>query len=242
MSTVTETAARGFTQAGKELSATGVPTGHLQTLGAVVPILVFFALLLPAVASADRASTGELIFYPCTRCHPIGSKPASSRPNGFKKHQIKIEVHNVLGKGKAACLVCHSSPNANPGKLKLIDGTLVDIKRNVSLVCFRCHANKYNEWKAGFHGKKGGCTVVGCHNPHAPSWIGITPLLPYVGTTIEVKAVGEREPFAALPGPPAKPDSPTFASMDILALLGLVGIAGVWMLPIARRRRDHGRP
>jgi len=196
---------------------------------------------MPPTASAGRASTGALVFHPCTRCHPVGANPLSSRPNGFKGHQIKLEVHNVLGKGKTACQVCHSSPNANPGKLKLIDGSLVDIKGNVSLVCFRCHEDKYNEWKAGFHGKKPSCSAMGCHDPHSPSWIGISPLLPYVGTTIEIKAVGERERFRALPGPPPIPDPLTFTSMNVVALLGLLGIAGVWAVPIARRRRHHGR-
>ncbi len=238
---VTETAARGITQAHSDGSASEAPKRNLQILGALVPALLLVTLLTPRTASAGRASTGALVFYPCTRCHPTGANPASSRPNGFKGHRIKLEVHDVLGKGKTACLVCHSSRNANPGKLKLIDGGLVDIKGNTSLVCFRCHEDKYNAWRAGFHGKKPSCSAMGCHNPHAPSWIGISPLLPYVGTTIEIKAVGERERFAALPGPPPIPDPPVFLSMNVLSLLGLLGIAGVWALPILRRRRHHGQ-
>lgn len=213
----------------------------LFSLALLAPALLI-TLFSPATALAvGKSSSGDLLFYPCTRCHPLGQHPAATRPNRFKGHQIKLIAHDKLGKGAAACLVCHDSPERNPGMLKLIDGSLVPITGDISQVCYRCHSIKYLEWKAGIHGKGPRCTTAGCHDPHTPQWIGVTPILPFLGTTIEVKAVGVRRPFRALPGPPAKPESLDFLSMKIVALLALIVIVAAFALPALERRRLHGR-
>ena len=113
-----------------------------------VTLLAVFA----APALAGQASSGQLFFYPCTSCHPIapGSIAAGRQlPNGFKSHQIVLEGHDSLGQGKAACLACHEDAAKNPGMLKTLDGSLVEITGDVSLVCARCHSGKYAEWQEG---------------------------------------------------------------------------------------------
>ncbi|MEI8083949.1 MAG: hypothetical protein WCI74_19095, partial [Actinomycetes bacterium] len=107
-------------------------------------------------AYAGQASSGQLFFYPCTTCHPIvpGSIEAGRKlPNDFKGHEIELEGHDSLGKGEAACLACHEDADKNPGMLKTLDGSLVDITGDVSLVCARCHSGKYSEWQQGIHGR-----------------------------------------------------------------------------------------
>ena len=113
--------------------------------------------------------------------------------------------HDVLGKGDAACLVCHDDPAKNPGMLKLADGSLVDIKGDVAAVCFRCHSTKYKEWKAGTHGKhQGKCTAAGCHDPHSPGFMYAQPLRPFVGNGFQFQVLSERTAFTPLmaPAPP----------------------------------------
>ena len=192
----------------------------LFALFALSAFLLFFS---PARhAQAGKSSAGKLLFFPCDKCHPLGA----TRPNNFEGHEIKLEKHDRLGQGNAACFVCHESID-NPARLRLADGTLISIDGDVSQVCYRCHFEKYEAWKEGLHGKQPGCTAAGCHNPHSPAWIAITPLPPFIGTTREVKVAGTgREPFEALPVPAEAPRSPNLPIVRVLALLAIVGAAG----------------
>ncbi|RJQ52061.1 MAG: hypothetical protein C4521_10975 [Actinobacteria bacterium] len=122
--------------------------------------------------------------------------------------------------------------------LKVAEGKFVSVTGDVSLICYRCHSTKYRQWKAGTHGKGPSCAASGCHDPHNPVWIGIRPVIPFLGNSIEVKAVGERESFTALPGPPGRPEIPDFLSMKILTVLGLIGIVSAFVLA-ERKRRIH---
>lgn len=183
-------------------------------------------------ALAGRSSTGKPAFYPCTRCHPVtvglDGKPVPPLPNGFEKHRIELEVHDVLGADEHACLACHDDPARNPGKLLLPDGNLVDITGNVSRVCQRCHSTQYREWRAGIHGKhQPKCTSAGCHDPHTPSWIYVPALPPFQGTGMEVRAVSAREPFRPLAGPPVDLPVETPAWLGVLTSLGAAVSAGI---------------
>lgn len=201
-----------------------------------IPLLglaVVATLALTAIpALAGQASSGELLFYPCTSCHPVAAngQPTKALPNGFKGHGIVLVAHDKLGKGAKACLVCHDDPTRDPGKLKLVDGSLVDVTGDVSSVCYRCHADKYKQWKAGEHGKRQPkCTSAGCHDPHSPSYIYAGPLLPFVGTGFQTRAVSERTPFPALATPPVAPavETPGWfrlgTSLGTLLAAGLIG-------------------
>jgi hypothetical protein len=192
-------------------------------------------LMSAAPAFAGQASTGDLFFYPCTSCHPVSPGAAQSGrklPNGFKGHEIVLVGHDVLGKGNAACLACHSSPTGNPGMLKTVDGSLVDIRGDVSLVCFRCHSAKYEEWKAGVHGKRQPkCTAAGCHDPHTPGWINAGPLLPFVGTGFQFRVRPARQAFMPLasPAPLVVPPTQTPTWFVVVVTLGVLlagGLAG----------------
>jgi hypothetical protein len=190
------------------------------------------ALLLPvAPAVAGQAATGELLFYPCTSCHPVTAADVQSGrqlPNGFKGHQVVLVTHDALGQGRSACLVCHDDPSRNPEKLKLIDGSLIEITGDVSLVCYRCHSAKYKEWKAGTHGRnQPKCTASGCHNPHSPGWIYAPPLMPFIGTGFQVHVLPQRQRFMPLASPPGNPPVETPTWFMVAAALGVVLAGGV---------------
>lgn len=200
----------------------------------VVSTALLLAVAAPAFASetssapaGGQAAVGEPLFYPCTSCHPLNG-PVAGLPNGFKKHQIQLVGHDKLGAGSAACMACHDEPSKDPSKLKLIDGSFTDIKGETAGVCQRCHFDKYSEWKSGVHGKSlPKCTASGCHDPHTPSWIYAEPLLPFVGTGFEVRAVSDRRPFRPLASPPIQPrvETPWWLSLATAA-------GGAWILGV----------
>lgn len=199
-------------------------------------VLLAFGLVflsLAASAFAGQASTGELAFYPCDRCHPVvlgpDGKPTKPLPIGLEKHEITLEKHDILGQGDKACLACHDVPTKNPGMLILPDGSLVPVNGDTSRVCQRCHFEKYQQFMAGVHGKhQPKCTSAGCHDAHTPSWIFIAALPPFQGTGLEVKAVGtEREPFKPLAGPPVPPPVVTPLWFAIMASIGVVMCIGI---------------
>jgi hypothetical protein len=196
-------------------------------------------LALPVVALGAQASSGELLFYPCTNCHPVtmvpgptpGSEvPSRPLPNGFTGHGIVLQGHDKLGKGPdAACMTCHDDPARNPGMLKAADGSLIDIKTgDISLVCYRCHSSKYKEFKAGTHGKhKANCVAAGCHDPHTPQVIYAAPQMPFVGTGFQFTVLSQRVPFSPLAPPAPAPAVETPAWLSLVAVLGFLCVAGL---------------
>lgn len=208
-------------------------TGNL--LGLSILVLAAVLSFPPAPASAGQASIGRLTFYPCTRCHPVTvdevtGKPSHPIPNDFKGHKIVLEGHDKLGKGDEACIVCHDDPSRNPGKLKTVNGSLVDITGDISQVCYRCHEARYREFKAGIHGKhQTSCVAAGCHDPHTPQYIYAGPLSPFQGTGFQFKILPQRvafKPFASPPPPPAVNTPTWYAYGSVAAYLLALLVAG----------------
>lgn len=203
---------------------------HASALAALWVLAIALALALPLTAAAGQASSGELLFYPCTTCHPvtmIGDKPSRALPGGFQGHAVKLEGHDALGAGEAACIACHDDPAKDPGKLKLADGTTVDITGDVSKVCYRCHSAKYKEFVSGTHGRhQAKCTAAGCHDPHTPAYIFAPQLMPFVGVGFQFKALDEREPFTPLMAPPVDPGVVTPVWFSALSVIGIFVAGG----------------
>lgn len=198
-------------------------------------------LLVPGVARASQASSGKLLFYPCTSCHPLDpGRPASKKlPNGFSGHSVILTSHEVLGKGSAACLVCHDSPAKDPGRLKLVDGSLISITGDISRVCYRCHSDKHREFRAGMHGKREPkCTAAGCHDPHTPGSMYAGSVAPFIGSGFRLNVLPEREPFSPLAAPAGAPPVETPAWLQVMTVLGVVAIGGIsGSLAFGRARR-----
>jgi len=210
----------------------------IATFALAVALLLFAGGATPAIA-VGQAASGELIFYPCTTCHPVTDPAATATlPNGFEGHRIVLEGHDVLGEGSEACMVCHDDPARDPGKLKALGGGFVDAGGDISLVCATCHSGMYREWLDGIHGREQPtCTSAGCHNPHTPAWIHGKPLLPFVGTGFEVRAVSDRIPFTPLAAYPVKPPVETPSWLWLATLVGAAGSAGliIFMLGLGGR-------
>jgi hypothetical protein len=197
-----------------------------------VALTLAMLALVPGVALAGQASSGQLFFYPCTSCHPItDAQLAAGRtfPNGFKGHQITLVGHDALGHGEAACLTCHDDPSSNPGMLKTADGRLVSVTGDVSLVCYRCHSARYKQWKAGTHGRnEPSCTAKGCHDPHSPQWIYAPALMPYTGTGFQFQVLPTHVAFKPLMQAPATPWAQTpwwFVALVVMALVAVAVLA-----------------
>ncbi len=198
----------------------------------IAALIVAFALAhgSPDPAHAGQAASGDLYFDPCASCHPVDPDATRAFPSGFEGHEIVLVGHDRLGEESEACLVCHDDPSRDPGKLKLIDGSLVDIAGDVSGVCFRCHSERYRDWQAGTHGTlRPSCTALGCHDPHAPAWTYGGPLLPLAGTGFQVRVLSDRQPFTPIAGPPlpAPVETPGWlvvvTALGALASIGLIG-------------------
>jgi hypothetical protein len=218
------------------------PRSRSRYLGIGLALVLLAACALwAAPAFAGQASSGQLFFYPCTSCHPLGAgnTPLHPLPNNFKGHQIVLEGHSALGVGEAACLTCHDDPTRNPGMLKTANGSLVPITGDIAQVCYRCHEDKYKEWKAGTHGKhKPNCDAQGCHDPHTPQYIYAAPQLPFQGTGFQFRILPTRQPFKPLAQPAPNPGVVIPSWFYAVAAVGFVGALGLGgSLVVGRLRR-----
>lgn len=201
-----------------------------HALLALVMLALVGLLASASSAFAGQASSGELLFYPCSSCHPVTlsahGKPTKALPGAFSGHAIVLEGHDKLGRGRAACTVCHDDAAEDPGKLKLADGALIDVTGKTAEVCYRCHSAKYKEFMTGAHGKhKESCVASGCHDPHTPGYIFAPGLPPFTGSGFQFKVLSERAAFSPL-APPAA-DVPVTTPAWYMAFLVLgVGVAG----------------
>lgn len=115
---------------------------------------------------------GQVKSYECTECH---SKPLNQMKgsDGQKAHW-DIEINHAAVE-TMNCATCHNPENMN--NFNSLTGQDIDFNLSYK-VCAQCHANQFEDWKGGAHGKKvagwapprASMTCVNCHNPHDPSF------------------------------------------------------------------------
>ncbi len=102
----------------------------------------------------------------CQLCHirRIAKTVFIPKVNSIAKEHFEINL--VHGNLKRSCNECHDINNSN----KLIAPASF---QDTSILCSRCHIERYNEWKNGIHGKKVNSWkeavafhCIDCHNPH----------------------------------------------------------------------------
>jgi len=118
--------------------------------------------------------------------------------------------------------------------LHAVDGSLIDVKTgDVGKLCEKCHFKKYEDFKAGIHGKGfASCVVAGCHDPHTPNYIYISPLPPFFGTGVQIKGVGlERTPFTPVMPPAVQPPTTNplwfVIAADVLMVIAVLIFGGL---------------
>ena len=207
----------------------------------LVLILAFFAL--STVAYAGKASTGELAFEPCDRCHPVvlgpDGEPTKPLPNGFKKHEIELEAHDILGEGDKACVVCHDEPTKNPGMLLTADGTPgVRHRRDlqgVPAVPFR----EVRAVAAGYSRQEPAQVHVSWMPRPAHALVDIhrrTAAFPRDRHGGAWRSESEREGFKPFASPPVQPPVYTPLWLSIMAAIGVFTAAGIVGFMILGRR------
>lgn len=102
----------------------------------------------------------------CQLCHIKRSSKEAFVPKKNQTTKEHFEIDIAHGTLKKACNDCHDVNNSN----KLLSPATF---ANTSLLCARCHIERYREWERGFHGKKitswknnVSYHCIDCHNPH----------------------------------------------------------------------------
>lgn len=111
----------------------------------------------------------------CQLCHikRVHQEVFIPQKNKTQREHAEIEISH--GSLKMACNDCHDVNNSN--KL-FLPATFA----NTSLLCARCHNERYIDWQKGIHGKKVGnwknnitFQCIDCHNPHSVSFKKMQP-------------------------------------------------------------------
>jgi cytochrome c553 len=137
----------------------------------------------PSVATGKTNFLGQPVVASCSSCH------TTTKPNpDLRDSQDLDQFHQGLKyvHGGLTCLSCHNASNYDT--LKLADGRSIDFSDSIAL-CSQCHGPQRRDYDQGLHGgmrgywdlSRGGRernTCVNCHDPHAPAFPAVMPVLP----------------------------------------------------------------
>lgn len=126
---------------------------------------------------------GEPVMASCGSCHTTTKPNARTRRATDLKH-----FHQGLNyaHGELTCLSCHHADNYE--QLRLADSRPVEFSDSMTL-CSQCHGPQRRDYDRGLHGgmngywdlRRGGRTrntCINCHDPHAPDFPLVMPVLP----------------------------------------------------------------
>lgn len=137
----------------------------------------------PKVATGLTNFHGEPVMASCASCH------ATTAPNReVRRAEDLKKFHQGLkyAHGELSCLSCHNADNYET--LRLADGRALDFTESMTL-CSQCHGPQRRDYDMGLHGgmnghwdlRRGGRTrntCINCHDPHAPAFPLVMPVLP----------------------------------------------------------------
>jgi len=126
---------------------------------------------------------GQPVYAACSACH------TTTKPNLENRHTEDLDqFHQGLkyNHGKLTCLSCHNSTDYD--SLRLADTRAVAFVDNMTL-CSQCHGPQRRDYDMGLHGGMNGHwdltrggrtrnTCINCHDPHAPAFPLVMPVLP----------------------------------------------------------------
>lgn len=137
----------------------------------------------PKVATGLTNFHGEPVMASCSSCH------ATTTPNVETRRADELrQFHQGLSyaHGELTCLSCHHADNYE--QLRLADSRPVEFTDSMTL-CSQCHGSQRRDYDRGLHGgmtgywdlTRGGRTrntCINCHDPHAPAFPLVMPVLP----------------------------------------------------------------
>jgi len=126
---------------------------------------------------------GQPVFASCSACH------TTTKPNLENRRTEDLDqFHQGLkyNHGNLTCLSCHNSTDYD--SLRLADTRSVAFVDNMTL-CSQCHGPQRRDYDMGLHGGMNGHwdltrggrtrnTCINCHDPHAPAFPLVMPVLP----------------------------------------------------------------
>jgi hypothetical protein len=154
-----------------------------STNAALHPVVIKLPAGTPKVATGLTNFHGQLVTVSCSSCH------ATTAPNIDTRTSAELDqFHQGLkyAHGNLSCLSCHNAKNYDT--LRMADSRPVEFTAVMTL-CSQCHGPQRRDYDMGLHGgmnghwdlKKGGRTrnnCIHCHDPHAPAFPLVTPVLP----------------------------------------------------------------
>lgn len=137
----------------------------------------------PQVATGLTNFQGQPVFASCSSCH------TTTKPNLDNRSSADLDqFHQGLkyNHGNLSCLSCHNSQNYET--LRLADTRSVEFSDSMTL-CSQCHGPQRRDYDRGLHGGMNGHwdltrggrtrnTCINCHDPHAPAFPLVMPVLP----------------------------------------------------------------
>lgn len=137
----------------------------------------------PTVATGLTNHHGQEVRVSCGSCH------ATTKPNLEARRATDLQqFHRGIqyAHGDLTCLGCHHAKDYD--KLRLADSRPLEFTQTMTL-CSQCHGQQRRDYDRGLHGgmnghwdrARGGRTrnsCVHCHDPHAPAFPLVMPVLP----------------------------------------------------------------
>lgn len=154
-----------------------------STNAVLYPVIIKRALGPPKVATGLTNFHGQPVMVSCSSCHTTTKPNLENRSTADldQFHQGLKYVH-----GNLSCLSCHNPKNYDT--LHLADGHQVEFTDVITL-CSQCHGPQRRDYEQGLHGGMNGYwdrtrggrtrnTCINCHDPHAPLFPLVMPVLP----------------------------------------------------------------
>ncbi|HXG48895.1 MAG TPA: hypothetical protein VNO52_14830, partial [Methylomirabilota bacterium] len=154
-----------------------------RTNATLHPVVIRRPAGTPKVATGLTNYHGQPAMASCSACH------ATTRPNIDTRAAAELDqFHQGLkyAHGNLTCLSCHNAKNYDT--LRLADSRPVEFP-DVMTLCSQCHGPQKRDYDLGLHGGMNGYwdlsrggrtrnTCINCHDPHAPAFPLVMPVLP----------------------------------------------------------------
>ena len=166
-----------------ERAASAAAAVSSNTNATLHPVLIRRPDGPPKIATGLTDFQGQPVLASCGSCH------TTTKPNIDTRRAEELDqFHQGLKyvHGNLTCLSCHNSGDYDT--LRLADTRAVEFVDSMTL-CSQCHGPQRRDYDMGLHGGMNGYwdltrggrtrnTCINCHDPHAPAFPLVMPVLP----------------------------------------------------------------